>query len=85
MGSGCGLSMPAQIRIATENTIWAMPECKIGFFPDCALAYHLNNMKGVPKEVGMFLTVLGHYVMGEDAVRYGLATHYIESEKIYAL
>ena len=34
MGGGVGISFHAPFRICTESTIFAMPETKIGFFPD---------------------------------------------------
>jgi enoyl-CoA hydratase/carnithine racemase len=34
MGGGLGLAAGADLIIATENTIMAMPETRIGFFPD---------------------------------------------------
>src|SRR3712207_412806 len=39
MGGGVGLSIHAPFRIATENTVFAMPETTIGFFPDIGASF----------------------------------------------
>ncbi|CAG8762771.1 1871_t:CDS:2, partial [Racocetra persica] len=46
MGGGVGLSVHAPFRVATENTVFAMPETKIGFFPDVGGSFFLPRMDG---------------------------------------
>jgi len=44
MGGGIGLTWHSNIRVATDNTVWAMPESGIGFFCDvgaCHLFSHI--------------------------------------------
>jgi 3-hydroxyisobutyryl-CoA hydrolase len=54
VGGGVGLSAHAPFRIATENTVLAMPETKIGYFPDVGASYFLSKMDG---EVGTYLAL----------------------------
>ena len=45
MGGGMGLFMSASHPIATENSLFAMPEVSIGFFPDVGASYFLAQME----------------------------------------
>lgn len=54
MGGGVGLSAHAPFRVATENTVWAMPEGKIGYFPDVGASYFLSKLDG---EIGTYLAL----------------------------
>ena len=82
MGGGVGISMPASIRIATERTLWAMPEGDIGLFPDVGGGWHLPRMPG---ETGAWLALTGARLKAEDGCALGIATHYIASERVEAL
>ena len=82
MGGGVGLSINAPFRIATEKTIFAMPETLIGFFPDVGATYFLPRLDG---ELGIYLGLTGHQLRGYDVVWAGIATHYIPSERFPAL
>ncbi|KAG5440218.1 hypothetical protein PCANB_001788 [Pneumocystis canis] len=56
MGGGAGLSIHAPFRIATENTVFAMPETDIGFFPDAGSSFFLSRMDG---EIGKYIGITG--------------------------
>lgn len=43
-------------RIATEKTIFAMPETGIGLFPDVGSSFFLSRLKG---ELGTYLAITG--------------------------
>lgn len=65
MGGGVGLSIHAPFRIATENTVFAMPETTIGFFPEVGATFFLPRMDG---ELGMYLALTSAQVRGVDAL-----------------
>ncbi|MFM9829837.1 MAG: enoyl-CoA hydratase/isomerase family protein [Sphingomonas sp.] len=77
MGGGVGISLPATVRIATENTRLAMPETGIGLFPDVGGGWYLSRLEG---RVGRYLALTGARLDGADCVALGLATHYLPSE-----
>lgn len=79
MGGGVGISLPAQFRIATENTRFAMPETGIGLFPDVGGGWYLPRLEG---RVGQYLALTGARLKGEDCLALGLATHYLSSESL---
>ncbi|RUS28909.1 ClpP/crotonase-like domain-containing protein, partial [Jimgerdemannia flammicorona] len=66
MGGGVGLSVHAPFRIATENTVFAMPETAIGLFPDVGGSFFLSRMDG---EVGTYLALTGEKLKGSDVLR----------------
>ncbi|KXS18406.1 ClpP/crotonase [Gonapodya prolifera JEL478] len=82
MGGGVGLSVHAPIRIATERTLFAMPETAIGFFPDVGGAFFLSRLDG---ELGAYLGLTGRRLKGEEVLLAGIATHYIPHARIPAL
>lgn len=44
MGGGVGISVHAPIRIATEKSMFAMPEAKLGLFTDVGGGYFLSRL-----------------------------------------
>jgi 3-hydroxyisobutyryl-CoA hydrolase len=82
MGGGVGLSVNAAIRIATENTIFAMPECGIGLYPDVGGCFFLPRIMNGNKSLGLYYGLTGEWIKGESCARLGVATHYVKSEKL---
>ncbi len=63
VGGGVGLSVHGTFRIATERTVFAMPETAIGFFPDVGGTYFLPRLNG---RLGMYLGLTGARLKGQD-------------------
>jgi 3-hydroxyisobutyryl-CoA hydrolase len=82
MGGGVGLSIHAPFRIATERTVFAMPETTIGFFPDVGASFFLPRMPG---GVGTYLALTSEKLKGVNVFYAGVATHYIHSTSLPAL
>uniref|UniRef100_A0A671L657 3-hydroxyisobutyryl-CoA hydrolase n=1 Tax=Sinocyclocheilus anshuiensis TaxID=1608454 RepID=A0A671L657_9TELE len=82
MGGGVGLSVHGRFRVATEKTLFAMPETGIGLFPDVGGGYFLPRLQG---KLGLFLALTGFRLKGRDVQRVGVATHFLQSDKIVSL
>jgi enoyl-CoA hydratase/carnithine racemase len=82
MGGGVGISAHGKYRIATENTLFAMPETNIGFFPDVGGTYLLPRLRG---GLGPYIGLTGARLKGDDLLYGGIATHYVPSNNIDAM
>lgn len=81
-GDGAGLTVHAEYSVATERSVISMPHCSLGFFPDMGATYFLPRLEG---ELGNFLGLTGHKIIGRDIQRINLATHYCDSSRIVDL
>jgi 3-hydroxyisobutyryl-CoA hydrolase len=79
MGGGVGLSVHAPFRIATERTVFAMPETTIGFFPDVGGSFFLPRLDG---EIGTYLALTSERLTGVQNLYAGIATHYFHSSAL---
>ncbi|XP_061858466.1 3-hydroxyisobutyryl-CoA hydrolase, mitochondrial isoform X2 [Colius striatus] len=82
MGGGVGVSVHGHFRVATEKTVFSMPETAIGLFPDVGGGYFLPRLSG---KIGYCLALTGFRLKGRDVLKAGIATHFVESEKLPAL
>jgi len=79
MGGGVGVSVHGRYRVATERTLFAMPETGIGFFPDVGGAYFLPRCPG---KIGLYLGLTGARLKAADCLHAGIATHYVDSARL---
>jgi len=79
MGGGIGIGGHASLRLVTERTKIAMPETKIGFFPDVG---GLHLLAAAPGELGTHLALTSTVATGADAVMLGMADVLVSSEHL---
>jgi len=79
MGGGVGISIFGEYRIATEKTMFAMPETSIGLFPDVGSSAWLPH---IGHGLGEYLALTGVRLTALDLLELGLATHFVSSDKV---
>jgi enoyl-CoA hydratase len=72
MGGGMGLSVHGTFVVVSPEASFAMPETKIGFFPDVGGSHFLPRLPG---HTGRYLGLTGARITAADALSLGLATH----------
>lgn len=84
MGGGLGLVHGASHRLATERSIFSMPEMTIGLFPDVGASRFLGQL---PLRLGRFLALTAARLESADALSFGLAdlpVHAADKETVQA-
>ncbi|MBB4264824.1 enoyl-CoA hydratase/isomerase family protein [Roseospira visakhapatnamensis] len=79
MGGGVGISLHGSHRVATENTLFAMPETGIGLFPDVGGTYALPRLPG---HIGTYLGLTGARLGPADCLYAEVATHHVPTERL---
>lgn len=82
MGGGMGLAQGCDLRVATESLRMAMPETRIGLFPDVGGGYFLSRCVG---SVGEYLGILGPHLHVTDALTLDLADVHARSESLASM
>lgn len=65
MGGGVGYSVHGKYRVATERTVFAMPETVIGAMPDIGSSYFLPRLQG---RLGYYLGLTGSRLQGNSII-----------------
>ena len=81
-GGGVGATLYGTHKVAGENYSFAMPEVRIGFFPDIGATYFLPRMPG---QIGLYLALTGNAIDRADAYALGLLTHCIDASEFDAI
>ncbi|KAG1891439.1 3-hydroxyisobutyryl-coenzyme A hydrolase [Suillus subluteus] len=79
MGGGVGLAISAPFRVATEKSVFAMPETKIGYCPDVGASFFLSRIDG---EIGTYLALTSETLAGREVFELGFATHFVSSRTV---
>ncbi|KAG5626800.1 hypothetical protein H5410_012018 [Solanum commersonii] len=79
MGGGAGVSIHGRFRVATEKSVFAMPETAMGLFPDVGSSYFLSRLPGF---FGEYAGLTGSRLDGAAMLACGLATHFVSSDKL---
>ncbi|WP_153100463.1 enoyl-CoA hydratase/isomerase family protein [Paraburkholderia hayleyella] len=86
MGGGMGIAQGAAqtggLRVVTSSTRMAMPETRIGLFPDVGVSWFLARAPGA---IGRYLAVTGESIDGASALDAGLADVWLDDAHLPAL
>ena len=78
MGAGLGLGVAASHRIAVPSLEWAMPESRIGLFPDVGATWFLGR---APNNAGPFVALTGRILGAVDATDLGIADWRVAADR----
>lgn len=76
-GGGVGLSIGSSHVVVSEYVRFAMPETKIGFFPDVGASYFLNRLQD---HVGRYIGILGPVLNDSDLLYLNIADYGIKHD-----
>lgn len=76
-GGGIGITLHGRYKVATEQSIFAMPETAIGFFPDVGASYILSRLGAI----GMYLGLVGAKINANQAKNLGLIDRVIDNSR----
>ena len=80
LGGGCELSLSCDIRVASENAKFALPETGLGIIPGGGGTQRLPRIIGQGRAMEMIVT--GRQIDAQEAYRIGLANHVVPQEEL---
>ncbi|MGY0691954.1 enoyl-CoA hydratase/isomerase family protein [Virgibacillus sp. FSP13] len=80
LGGGCELAMACDIRIASTNAKFGLPELNLSIIPSAGGTQRLARLVGKGKALDMILT--GKLLDANEATQFGLVSEAVEPEKL---
>lgn len=77
-GGGCEVALACDIRYASDNARFGLPEVGLGILPGSGGTQRLSKLVGLGRAKEMILT--GKAVTAEQALQYGLVTNVVSQE-----
>ena len=82
IGMAMELALACDMRICTQETVWSLPEVKIGLIPDVGGSSRLPAIVGLGRAKELIMT--GKFIDGNEAERIGLANKAVAAGELEA-
>lgn len=80
LGGGCELTLVADVRIASEDAQFGLPEIKLGILPGAGGTQRLPRLIGAGKAKEMIFS--GDFISAEEALRVGLVNKVVPANQL---
>ena len=82
LGAGVEMAMLCDLRIASEDAVFGVPEAALGMIPAAGGSQTIPRNVGIPRALGMLLT--SRRIGAEEARRWGLVHRIVARERLLA-
>ncbi|AWB84446.1 enoyl-CoA hydratase [Corynebacterium liangguodongii] len=82
LGGGCELALACDIRVASDNAVFGLPETGLGIMPAAGGTQRLVTLAGRGLALDMIIT--GRRISAEEAKQAGLVTYLTDQETLIA-
>ena len=80
IGAAMELALACDLRVCTEDTVWSLPETRIGLIPDVGGSTRLPAVVGLGRAKELIMT--GKFIDGTEAERIGLANRAVPAAQL---
>ncbi|MDA8234871.1 MAG: enoyl-CoA hydratase-related protein [Clostridia bacterium] len=80
LGGGCELALVADVRVASDNAQFGLPEITLGIIPGAGGTQRLPRLIGTARAKELIFS--GDYITAEEALRVGLVNKVVAAEQL---